>query len=73
VTFEVATTVFADDRFVIFGDPDHSEGEVRHLILGTSTDGRVLVVAHTERRGKVRLISARPATRRERKAYEGDL
>ena len=51
-------------------DPDHSIGEHRFVTLGMSTRNRVLVVSHTERGGKIRIISARPATRAERKVYE---
>jgi uncharacterized DUF497 family protein len=70
VSFEEASTAFEDDFFLCFADPDHSEGEVRYLLLGQSLQGRLLVIAYTERRGVVRLISAREATRRERKTYE---
>ena len=70
VTFEEAQTVFEDDLFVVFDDPDHSDHEKRYLIMGQSREGRLLVVSYTERSRQVRLISARPATRRERRAYE---
>ncbi|MEO6195914.1 MAG: BrnT family toxin [Thermoanaerobaculia bacterium] len=70
VTFEEAQTVFEDDLFVVFEDPDHSGYEKRYLIMGQSREGRLLVVSYTERSRRARLISARPATRRERKAYE---
>jgi uncharacterized DUF497 family protein len=70
VTFEEAQRVFEDDLFVVFADPAHSIHEKRYLIMGQSKEGRLLVVSYTERSGRVRLISARPATRRERKAYE---
>jgi hypothetical protein len=71
VTFEEAQTVFQDDLFVAFEDPDHSQGESRLIILGQSTTkSRLLVVAYTERRKAIRLISAREATRKERRAYE---
>ena len=73
VSFEEARTVFEDDLFVVFGDPDHSEGENRYLIMGQSTEGRLLVVAYTERGRRIRLISAREATRRERRAYEEEI
>ncbi|MGH7488725.1 MAG: BrnT family toxin, partial [bacterium] len=53
-----------------FDDPDHSEGESRILTFGLSERGRLLVVNHTERRGIVRIISARRATRAERRIYE---
>jgi len=65
VTFEEAQAVFEDDLFVVFDDPDHSDYEKRYLIMGQSREGRLLVVSYTERSRHVRLISARPATRRE--------
>lgn len=70
VAFEEAETVFSDDLFLIYADPDHSEDEPRQIIMGQSSQGRLLVVAYTERGETVRLISAREATRRERKTYE---
>jgi uncharacterized DUF497 family protein len=73
VSFQEATTVFDDALFLSFADPDHSTEEARYIILGQSLQGRLLVVAYTERGGVVRLISAREATRRERKNYEEDL
>lgn len=73
VSFDEARTVFEDDLFVAFGDPDHSEGEDRYLIMGQSAEGRLLVVAYTERGRRTRLISAREATRKERRAYEEDI
>lgn len=51
---------------------DHSIGEIRWLSFGMSSKGRVLAVIHTERRSKVRLISARVAATHERKVYEED-
>jgi len=68
-----AKSVFYDDLFVAFSDPDHSVGEHRFIIMGRSDQGRLLVVAYTERSRAVRLISAREATRRERKNYEEDI
>jgi uncharacterized DUF497 family protein len=47
-----------------------SAREARYLLLGTSRRGRLLAIAHTERGGRIRLISARPATRHERRDYE---
>ena len=70
VTFEEASSVFGDALAITFDDPDHSEGESRLLTFGLSEQGRLLVVSHTERRGLVRIISARRATRAERKIYE---
>lgn len=70
VEFEEAVTVFGDPLAETFTDPDHSENEHRFLTFGLSLSGRLLVVAHTERREKVRIISARQMTRLERKIYE---
>ena len=70
VDFEEASTVFRDPLSTTVVDPDHSLGEERLVIFGTSVRGRVLAVMYTERPGRVRIISAREATRRERGAYE---
>lgn len=70
VSFEEASTVFGDPMSITIRDPDHSTGEMCFLDVGQSHSGRLMVVAYTERGGRVRLISARPATRRERKEYE---
>jgi uncharacterized DUF497 family protein len=71
VSFEEATTVFDNPLAVIFDDDAHSDNEQRELIIGHSTDGRLLIVAFTERAaGVVRIISARHATKRERLDYE---
>ena len=70
VTFEEASSAFGDSLAITFDDPDHSEVESRLLTFGLSEQGRLLVVSHTERRGVVRIISARRATRAERRIYE---
>jgi uncharacterized protein len=71
VSFEEAATVFGDALALTIVDPEHSTAtEVRFLILGQSTSGRLLVVAHTEVVDDIRLISARLATPRERRFYE---
>jgi uncharacterized protein len=62
--------VFDDPLSVTIGDPDHSTDEQRFLLLGLSNRGRLLVVAHSERGKSIRIISARRATRRERRTYE---
>ena len=72
VSFEEAASIFDDAMAYTFADPDHSAGESRWLTFGMSGMGRVLAVIYTERRGKVRLISARVATKHERKIYEED-
>ncbi len=65
VPFEEATTVFADPLARTIPDPDDASDEVRLLILGASRARRVLVVVHVERGERLRIISARLATRRE--------
>jgi hypothetical protein len=73
VSFDEAKTVFDDLLFIIFADPDHSVEENRFIIMGESNQNRLLVVSYTERPPKTRLISARKATRVERKKYEEDI
>jgi uncharacterized DUF497 family protein len=70
VSFDEAKTAFSDPLAVTMPDPDHSANETRFLLLGTSNHGRLLLVAHTDRGQRVRIISARPASRRERRTYE---
>ena len=70
VTFEEALSVFADPLAITINDPRHSIGEFRLTTIGNSTQFRLLVVSHTEREGEIRLISARLATRQERRTYE---
>lgn len=70
VPFEEAVTAFADLLAVTVPDPDHSAGEARYILVGRSAEGRLLVVSHAERGTAIRIISARPATRREQAPYE---
>ncbi|HEY3319413.1 MAG TPA: BrnT family toxin [Planctomycetota bacterium] len=70
VGFTEAATIFGDPLALTFGDPDHSEDEDRFLTFGCSSTGRLLVVSHTDREEATRIISARVATRRERRIYE---
>jgi len=70
VTFDEAATVFADSLSHLFPDIDHSDDETRFLIIGISQAGRILVVSHAERGERIRIISAREATRKERRFYE---
>ena len=70
VAFEESLTVFYDPLAATFVDPQHSEGERRLITIGFSAAGRLLVVCHTDRARSVRLISARVATKRERKRHE---
>ena len=70
VTFDEASTVFGDARSLTIPDPAHSEAEERFVTMGSSHRSKLVVVVHTERDDNIRIISARPANRRERKAYE---
>ena len=70
ISFHEAATVFADPLSWTFPDPDHSIGESRWLTIGLSSKRKVIIVSHTDRDRRTRLISARPATRRERHDYE---
>lgn len=73
ISFEEAATVLGDPLSATLPDPDHSEREERVLILGRSSAGRFLIASATERGDRVRLISARPMTPRERRSYERSL
>jgi uncharacterized DUF497 family protein len=70
VSFDEAVTVFYDPLSATFADEEHCADEARLITVGYSARGRLLVVAHTERAGRVRIISARRATARERKRHE---
>jgi uncharacterized DUF497 family protein len=70
VSFLEAATAFEDDFSITFPDPDHSAQEDRLILMGHSHRGRLLFVSHTDENNQPRIISAREATRRERKVYE---
>lgn len=70
ISFEEAVTVFGDPLAVTILDPDHSVGEFRFLTIGQSKLQKLLVISHTERENEIRLISARLASKQERKNYE---
>jgi uncharacterized protein len=70
VSFEEAATALEDLLSLTGPDPDHSRTEMRFVTFGQSVLGRLLVVSHAERRNRIRIISARVATRAERKLYE---
>lgn len=72
VSFDEAVTIFYDPLAATVDDPDHSISEDRLITIGFSSRGRVIVVAHTEREGAVRIISARRTTARERKRHEAE-
>jgi uncharacterized DUF497 family protein len=72
VSFEEAATALEDELSLTGDDPDHSIVEARQITFGISSAGRLLVVSHTERGERIRIISARLATRAEGKLYEED-
>jgi uncharacterized protein len=69
VTFQEAATVFGDPLAITFQDPDHSEDEERQMTFGLSLQKRLIVVSHTERKDRTRIISARLMDRKERVIY----
>ena len=71
ITFEEASTVFFDDRAILFDDPEHSIDEDRFLLLGMSETAKVCIVCHCYRESDtvIRIISARQATRKEEQIY----
>lgn len=70
VSFEEAASVFLDPLAFTFWDPDHSEEEDREITIGRSARKRILLVAHAAREDRIRIISARRATKQERKQYD---
>ena len=70
VSFNEAATVFGDSLGTTALDPDHSTIEDRFITVGMSSRRRLVMVAHTERGERIRIISARELTRAEREAYE---
>ena len=71
ISFEEAQTVFFDDYAILFDDPDHSIGEERFLIIGVTENEKVCIVSHCykDTGNVIRIISARPATKNEKKTY----
>lgn len=72
VSFEEASTVFADPLSATVPDIDHSEEEDRYITIGYSEQRRLLIISHTERGNRIRIISARELTPRERQEYENE-
>ena len=70
ISFAEAVTVFSDPAARIFDDPDHSVDERREIIIGYSARPRLLIVGFTERAGRVRIITARRASRAETRRHE---
>jgi Uncharacterized protein conserved in bacteria len=72
VSFEEAVTALKDPMSATGSDPDHSIAEQRYITFGLSKRGRLLVVSHTDKGETMRIISARTASKGERKIYEED-
>lgn len=72
ISFQEATSVFSDLLSITISDPDHSDSEARFVDVGLSHRGRLLVISYIERGDNIRMISARGASRWERKKYEGE-
>ena len=70
VSFEEASSAFGDDFSITIEDPLHSEKENRFILIGRSIFQKILVVVHVEKSETIRIISARKATKKERKIYE---
>jgi uncharacterized DUF497 family protein len=70
VSFDEASSAFKDTLSLTIYDPLHSEDEERQILIGNSHQNRLLVIVHTERGSKIRIISARKATKQERSQYE---
>ena len=69
VSFAEAATVFDDPMFITFIDDEHSLDEERYITIGLSSRGRLLMLAHAERKDHTRIISARRATKKEERFY----
>jgi uncharacterized DUF497 family protein len=70
VSFDEAKTVFNDPFSVTIYDPDHSSDEDRYIDIGLSSKGRLIVVSYLEKDDKIRIISSRKATKKEKRDYE---
>jgi uncharacterized DUF497 family protein len=70
VGFDEAKTIFNDPFLLTFPDMDNSDDEERYISIGLSDRDRILVLIHTDRQGRIRIISCRKATTRERRYYE---
>ncbi len=73
VSFGEASTIFDDPWFITFFDEEHSIDEGRYITIGLSSRNRLLLIAHTDRGGRIRIISARKVTSNEQKFYEEGL
>ena len=73
VAFSEAASVLRGGLSITIYDPDHSDEEDRHITIGPSVSGRFLMVAHADRSDRIRIISDRELTRKEREAYENEI
>lgn len=70
INFEEASTAFGDYLSLTYPDKAHSIQEERYILIGLSDKNSILIVSHTQRGERIRIISARPTTKRERDFYE---
>ena len=70
ISFEEASSAFGDPLSITIEDVDHSFGENRYILLGETLEHDLVIVAHTDSNGEIRIISARIATKQERRSYE---
>ncbi len=70
ISFNEASSAFGDPLSLTIYDPDHSRHEKRYILIGETMSRRLIVISHAEKGNMIRIISARPATKRERKTYE---
>lgn len=70
ISFENAATVFGDPNAITIYDDSHSTNEHRYATMGYTIQGSLIVVTHTDRGNRIRIISARKTTAREKRNYE---
>jgi hypothetical protein len=70
ISFPEAATVFGDPLSITFPDPEHSIDESRYITIGLSINRKIIILAHADRENRIRIISTRLATRKERRFYE---
>lgn len=70
ISFSEAASVFGDPLSITFADPEHSINESRFITIGLSSMNNIIILSHTDRGDKIRIISARRVTRKEQRFYE---
>lgn len=75
ISFDTATEVFYDELAIVFDDPEHSVEEDRFLIIGMTRSEQICIVSHCYRDGenRIRIISARRATKAEQRTYHNGI